>query len=209
MKRRSLHTILFLAAAAVLTTNCNSWLSPEGKQVKFSASARNQSLTRTVYAGNYAETGSSHEDIYWSEGDLIRIYSSNTDIVATPSGGASADYSLTVSSDRTRAKLNNTASNGLVWQTDDGSQVVFYGVYPPATMSEEAESYGKFALQIPKRQDYKTPTETVMSYASMMSKKSLTDPGENVSLDFYPAFSAFQINLRSADAPLILKRFRI
>ena len=87
-------SLTLLAATALLLVGCNPILPSEGNKVKFKAHSKSQPATKTAYAG----TGSSHEDIYWSEGDDIRIYSGNTAVV-TP---AFANYELVISSDKTR-----------------------------------------------------------------------------------------------------------
>lgn len=201
-----------LVATALLLTGCDPILpSSGGKSVKFTAHSKSQLTTKTVYAGNYAATGSTHEDIYWEDGNAIRIYSGNPAVVAPQiivDNQVCANYELVVSSDRTRASLQNPAEspNGLMW-VEPGA-VDFYAVYPPTTRGSDN---GWFTMNIPAEQSFKIPTETDMSYAYMLAKNTLTAEQFNseVSLDFYPAFTAFQINLKSKDDELTLKKFRI
>ncbi|MBQ5934407.1 MAG: hypothetical protein IJL68_00200 [Bacteroidales bacterium] len=196
-----------LAALALLLSGCDPILPSGEKSVKFSATAKSQMTTKTSYAGDDYTSGKTHEDIYWSDGDAISIYSSNTDIVATPNGSASAEYLLdVVEGTPTHAKLVNSDPNGLAWKASGA--VKFYAVYPPSTLGNGKSGY--FTMGIPTTQDYATSlAETNMDHAYMLAINSLESLTENVSLNFYPAFSAFQINLGSLDSELTLKEFRI
>lgn len=209
MRKSLTFSLTLLAATALLLVGCNPILPSEGNKVKFKAHSKSQPATKTAYAGNAASTGSSHEDIYWSEGDDIRIYSGNTAVV-TP---AFANYELVISNDKTRATLQNPAEapNGLAWVTDPAQgndDVTFYAVYPPSTQGSES---GWFTMSIPSEQIFATPTGTDMTHAYMLAQNTLTRSQFNseVSLEFYPAFTAFQINLKSKDDELTLKKFRI
>lgn len=211
--KKMMYTFIMLAASLMLLAGCEPLSSRDGKLVKFKATSKSQPATKTVYAGNAASTGKSHEDIYWSDNDAIRIYSGNTAVVAPES----ANYSLVVSSDRTKATLQNPQEtpNGLAWVNDaEGTSVTFYAVYPPATQGAES---GWFTMSMPSDQSYespssyKDPTEIKMDHAYMLAQNTLSKSefNETVSLEFYPAFTAFQINLKSADDELTLKKFRI
>lgn len=207
MRKPLVFSLTLLAATALLLVGCNPILPSEGNKVKFKAHSKSQPATKTAYAGN--STGSSHEDIYWSEGDDIRIYSGNTAVV-TP---AFANYELVISNDKTRATLQNPAEapNGLAWVTDPAQgndDVTFYAVYPPSTQGSES---GWFTMSIPSEQTFATPKGTDMTHAYMLAQNTLTRSQFNseVSLEFYPAFTAFQINLKSKDDELTLKKFRI
>lgn len=206
--RKTMTIILtVLAALALLLSGCDPILPSGEKSVKFSATAKSQMTTKTSYAGDDYTSGKPHEDIYWSDGDAISIYSSNTNIVATPNGSASAEYLLdVVEGTPTHAKLVNSDPNGLAWKASGA--VKFYAVYPPSTLGNGESGY--FTMGIPTTQEYATSlAETNMDHAYMLAINSLESLTENVSLNFYPAFSAFQINLGSLDSELTLKEFRI
>ncbi len=209
-------TLTVLAATALLLSGCNPILPSGGKSVKFKATSKSQPTTKTAYAGNAAATGSSHEDIYWSDGDAIRIFSGNTNVVSP----ASAVYSLVVpNNNSTSASLQNPQEtpNGLTWvQPGD---VVFYAVYPPATEGSptEGSESGYITMNIPDDQSYESltsymdPKETKMDHAYMLARRQISEAEFNsaVSLEFYPAFTAFQINLKSKDDELTLNKFKI
>lgn len=207
MRKTMTIIVTVLAALALLLSGCDPILPSGEKSVKFSATAKSQMTTKTSYAGDDYTSGKTHEDIYWSDGDAISIYSSNTDIVATPNGSASAEYLLdVVEGTPTHAKLVNSDPNGLAWKASGA--VKFYAVYPPSTLGNGESGY--FTMGIPTTQEYATSlAETNMDHAYMLAINSLESLTENVSLNFYPAFSAFQINLGSLDSELTLKEFRI
>ena len=213
MRKPLTFSLTLLAAIALLLTGCNPILPSGGKSVKFTANSKSQPATKTTYAGNAASTGSTHEDIYWSPNDAIRIYSGDPSVVRPviqTENGVCADYKLVVpNATSTRASLENEASNGLEWLDDPtGTAVTFYAVYPRSTRGSE---YGWFTMSIPSEQTFATPTGTDMTHAYMLAQNTLKKEQFNseVSLDFYPAFTAFQINLKSKDDELTLKKFRI
>lgn len=213
MRKPLIFSLTLLAATALLLVGCNPILPSEGNKVKFKAHSKSQPATKTAYAGNAASTGSTHEDIYWSPNDAIRIYSGDPSVVRPviqTENGVCADYKLVVpNATSTRASLENEASNGLEWLDDPtGTAVTFYAVYPRSTRGSE---YGWFTMSIPSEQTFATPTGTDMTHAYMLAQNTLTRSQFNseVSLEFYPAFTAFQINLKSKDDELTLKKFRI
>ena len=79
MRKTLTFFLTLLAAMALLLIGCNPILPSEGNKVKFKAHSKSQLATKTTYAGD--AVGKTHEDIYWSEGDAIRIYSGNTAVV--------------------------------------------------------------------------------------------------------------------------------
>ena len=194
-------TVIFLAAALALFSSCQR-LNIIGKPVVFSASAKS-TATKTVYAGidNNSDT---HEDIYWVDGDQILIQSSDAAVAATPSDAISSVYSLTADSDARFASLSNTEPNGLIW--NETSPVTFYGVYPGSTT---ATGVGQYNMTIPTEQTFANPTATVMTNAYMVAKTSVAAGANNVNMEFYPAFTAFEIHMKSAEGTVNLTRFAI
>ena len=161
MRKPLTFSLTLLAAIALLLTGCNPILPSGGKSVKFTANSKSQPATKTTYAGNAASTGSTHEDIYWSPNDAIRIYSGDPSVVRPviqTENGVCADYKLVVpNATSTRASLENEASNGLEWLDDPtGTAVTFYAVYPRSTRGSE---YGWFTMNIPSVQTFAEPTD--------------------------------------------------
>ena len=173
-----------------------------GKAVKFTAAAKNDLGTKTVYA---PYTSGTKQDIYWSDNDQIAIYSSDTGIAASPSGDNAA-YKLNVQSDKTQAKLSNTSadSHGLTWQDGATGSVYFDAVYPAGTsvVTETSPTLHKFVMNILKDQTYGAITSeadgTVMTNAYMVAMKEV-QAGNDVALEFYPAFTAFEIELKNSE----------
>ena len=200
---------LFFVSVALLFASCLSScdkLGRIGKPVVFSASAHGEAATKTQYAGGLSGSDT-HEAIYWSSGDQILIQSSNTAVAATPSGGASASYSLTVDgSNASFAQPGNIGDvTGLVWNETDA--VTFYGVYPATTTTTDV---GVYSMNIPTSQTYASPTASGnMGSAYMVAKSSVSGGADEVKLDFYPAFTAFEINMKSADGTITLNSFAI
>ena len=182
-------TIFILATALATFSSCQR-LNLGGKPVRFSASAKSDA-TKTVYSGD--STGN-HEDIYWEDGDQILIQSSDAAVASTPGGETSVVYNRAVNEDRTTATITNTVTNGLTWnETDD---VTFYGVYPAGT---GIRGTGQFNMSIDKDQVYADlidpSTTTDMSSAYMLARTDVSGGASTVPLEFYPAFTAFEIHL--------------
>lgn len=201
-------TIFFVSAAMLLVFGLSSCdkLGRIGKPVTFSASAHGEAATKTQYAGGLSGSDT-HEAIYWSSGDQILIQSSNTDVAATLSGGASASYSLTVNDiNASFAQPGNIGDvTALVWNETEA--VTFYGVYPASTTTTDV---GVYSMNIPTSQTYASPTASGnMGSAYMVAKSSVSGGADEVKLDFYPAFTAFEINMKSADGTITLNSFAI
>ena len=187
-------TFFFVSAAMLLVFGLSSCdkLGRIGKPVTFSASAHGEAATKTVYSGN--NTGS-HEEIYWVDGDQILIQSGNTAVAATSSSERSAIYDLTVLPDASFATISDTDDTGLVL-TGSGA-VTFYGAYPGSIT--QRTTTGEFDMSIVKEQTYADlidpSVDTDMSHAYMLAKTETVASAETVKLDFYPAFTAFEIHL--------------
>ena len=193
-----------LAAAALSAFTACQQLSHVGKAVVFSASTHSTE-TKTVYSG---VVDNDIEAIYWSDNDQVLLQSSDPDVASTPSGAASFTYSLSVDgNNRSYARLDNGNVNGLIW--NESSSVSFYGVYPATTASSAS---GTFNMTIPSAQTYASPTATAMDHAYMVAKTSVSG-SSNVTMEFYPAFTAFEIHLKNkSDAavnPLTITRVAI
>ncbi len=88
--------------------------------------------------------------------------------------------------------------NGLVWL--NGNQATFYGVYPrKAVLGKNGTGAGvadgKFTFTIPASQTFSEKGD--MDYAYMTATTSASQ-GNNVTLNFFPDFTAFEISVKSA-----------
>lgn len=86
--------------------------------------------------------------------------------------------------------------NGLVWL--NGNQATFYGVYPRSAVSGKNGSGstvadGKFEFTIPASQAFSEKGD--MDYA-FMTAATTASQGNNVTLNFFPDFTAFEISIK-------------
>ena len=177
------------------------------KEVSFGATAHSSVDTRTEYMGY---NGGAYENIKWVDNDKIRIYSPDAARrVAVEAGEAPencyywADYQVVpISSNPTKGTLKNLSKdlssasdegNGLVWL---GESATFYGVYPvPAGQNGKGPDVasGKVTFGIPSSQSFSTKGNMRDAY---MTAKTTASEGEQVSLNFFPDFTAFEISFR-------------
>ena len=198
--KRSFVTIMLLSGLLLLLSGCEEPFGVSGKQVRFSATSRSDFATKTAYSGEFATVdGKKYERINWVENDEICIYSKNKR-VKTDVGNPYATYFLTgirTEGVKSIGKLKNTREgsneNGLTWGNVESE--TFYGFYPAASAVENAEGYPcLFPISFP---DAQTATPN-MDYAYMGAKSEDVQNNEDVNLQFYPAFSAFEVHLSSA-----------
>ena len=110
------------------------------------------------------------------------------------------------------ATLRNVQSNGLAWGTADSYS--FYSVYPSPAAEEENltanGTSGKFAFTIPgANQAFSEKGNMQYAYMTAVAKDGAGITGDKVNLEFHPDFSAFEISVRSAGAPIALQEFRL
>ena len=209
MRRTTILSVVLLVATMGLFAGCELFESG-GKAVKFTAAAKNDLGTKTVYAPYTA--GAAKQDIYWSDNDQIAIYSSDIAVANYPDAATTADqnhvsYALAVQSDKTEAKLKNIGDRGMQWTgTAPGANFYFDAVYPAITGTVETvggNTLHRFAMNIPADQSsyYSSTSEnpTDMSHAYMSAMQKVTSANSEVNLQFYPAFTAFEIELKNGD----------
>lgn len=202
-----------------------------GKDVVFGAKARNELATRTEYGDYDNASAPTHQDIKWVSGDKIRIYSpSSVRRVAYAEGTPAdqcyhwADYDVSPKSDDpTLGQLMNSADgnyinsskekgevgNGLIWISETST---FYGIYPtPDTYEGTGTSMdgvsGKFSLSIPETQAFSEKGN--MGYAFMVAAAENIPEGTNPLLKFNPAYTAFEISVKSASEAIALSKFEL
>ncbi|MBR3440800.1 MAG: hypothetical protein IKH00_03970 [Bacteroidales bacterium] len=202
-----------------------------GKDVVFGAKARNELTTRTEYGDYDNASAPTHQDIKWVSGDKIRIYSpSSVRRVAYAEGTPAdqcyhwADYDVSPKSDDpTLGQLMNSADgnyinsskekgevgNGLIWISETST---FYGIYPtPDTYEGTGTALdgvsGKFSLSLPSTQAYSEKGN--MDYAYMVAAAENIPQGTNPLLKFNPAYTAFEISVKSASEAVSLSKFEL
>lgn len=225
--------IVFVLSGLSLATGCQKeGTSGAGnKDVMFGAQAKNELATRTAY-GDYDNADSPTEQaINWINGDKIRIYSpSSVRRVAYEQGTPAdqcyhwADYEVVPKTETPSVGLLNNSSdgnyinaskekgevgNGLIWISDNST---FYGIYPtPDTYEGTGTALdgvsGKFSLSLPSTQAYSEKGN--MDYAYMVAAAENIPQGTNPLLKFNPAYTAFEISVKSASEAVSLSKFEL
>lgn len=218
---------LFCLAGMMLSlAGCETTFEQKGREVKFTATSKGGVLTKTAYD---TET-SGYAPIKWEDTDVIRIYSPNEDFILNHDGqihtntgiegeGYSyvyADYNLEGFSSvghLRKATLANILlddqghTSSLYWKTTSGN-ATFYGVYPTTTGINWFKIGGlAFKVMIPSDQTV-TFTNGVhspsISSLPLIAMQQNVISGTPVDLNFYPAFTAFEFNLKSKQGELTL-----
>lgn len=217
--------ILWAVAALVLLAGCQKF-GGAGKEIRFSAVAKSDAATKTVYSG---EVVGGYERINWVVGDKIRIYSSEA---ACNNDGTYhwADYqvsTITPSAQYSKASTLNVVHStrgGLAWEGDGTYN--FYSIYPAPSADEAAPgtvrgtSGTPFACTIPAAQTGTATTveaiasgaNTTVYYPSMENAYLVAydsqSNGNDITLDFDPAYTAFHISAGAGSAPETAKEIK-
>lgn len=219
------HTFTYAAlilAGIILSAGCNKDPNgPKDPQIRFTAGTGTPQ-TRTAYSG---VVSNNIERIDWLVGDRIRIWSDKATYRYDDQQFYS-DYdiaSVTENGSRSDGTITNTAGNGLVWDAEGGVHT-FYGIYPsgsatvnPATGAVSgatiAQAQSRFGTPGTGSGSFKidgtlktVPTVVLhpnMSQALLFAKATGTEGSTPVRLDFYPAYTAFEISLVSDKATAI------
>ena len=217
MKKNISLSLLF--AVAVLLAGCQKTGLMDGSKssVKFSAVSSTSIDTKAAYAtGDDAyiiEGSKKYQRIDWQAGDQIFVWSDK----ATDRVDANQKWSLySVTSSITNSGRLSTASvtasngNGLVW--GEAGAYTFFGVYPGSSTAFDGSVY---SANIDSDQGvWDASSNKLPSYGYMTAAKQVTFSGDEddlpeVKLSFEPAFTAFEINLKSKDKALSISSFEL
>ncbi len=152
---------------------------------------------------------------YWADYKIIPDASDKTKATIeniNNDGGYTADQV------GTNVNGNPDLGNGLAWERGKESEPhSFYAIYPlngnsvptDGTGNEIDGAKGTFAdLPIPTPQVFSVKGNlSQYGYMTAFAKGAGTD--KNINLDFYPAFTTFEISIRSADAATELTEFKL
>ena len=214
--KKSIYIYLFLGVISLLAvTGCQKerWFGSKDA-IRFTVGVPG---TKTAYSG---EVSGGKERINWVEGDVIRIYSDKSKH-RNNENQYWADYVIknprTSESDAaiSEADIDNVpgdgTGNGLVW--NEAGTYHFYALYPSVQGSTATgPSNGEIALSIPERQGFSVKGN-ISQYGFMTACQSMTTTeegeGGTVNLSFDPAFTAFEVSIRSAGEAVALKEFRL
>ena len=179
-----------------------------GGEIRFVASSVAGSRTRTEYSGEGNKDSNgllTWERIDWENGDQIRIWSN---AATTPAGLVYSDYTVSSvkvkSGDPTRsqASVENANPNGLTWDGVE-SACGFWAVYPASMAGTGTTRTVNLTIA-----DSQTSSDGLAS-APMVAAVDNATPGDPVTLEFYPAFTAFEITLKSLDQDITLNTFAL
>ena len=212
MKARNL--FLLLAGATLLVAGCNKqnpfggkYSRLPGDEVVFGVGTKSVE-TRTEYGDVNTVDGKKIQEIKWLQGDKIRIYSPD----ATRGGVAGKehwpDYTVNpLATDPNKGTLTHVQSPGLAWK-DNGNHP-FYSVYPCPAADEgdnPVANGARFGFTMPAAQ--LSSDEMQYAFMTAAAKENAGVTGDAVELDFYPAFTAFEIEL-TADQEVQLVSFTL
>ncbi len=213
--RNSSVLIISIAAAAVCLLGLPACTKDySSRTIRFSARTRTAApATKTAYSGQtYSGTGSSvFERIDWAPGDVIRIASDK----ATHGSDHYFDYTISSSTIKDNEQLSeakmapDSGTGGLEWGEGLGDYH-FWGIYPAHPIAVSGGTASASSLSIPAVQNAlpanRTETAALTSFAPDLSSAwmladaaGVAENASNFSLDFYPAFTAFEFTLKSQD----------
>ena len=198
--------IASLLGGVILLAGCQKEFN-KGREVRFVASSVPGPETRAAYSGEGTTTNGllTWERIDWQKGDVIRVWSDNA---KTPSDANYSDYKVssvnTKSGDanRSQATVVNNAANGLTWDGVTGNSE-FWALYPSSLAGSATTK--NLSLTISKTQT----EDDGLKNAPMVADVTGVSPNSEVTLEFYPAFTAFEITLTSEDKEITLNSFAL
>lgn len=189
-----------------------------GSAIRFTARTSSTKIdTKTTYTGEGTIQDGKlvWERIDWTAGDEVLIWS-NTAVVRAggyhPDYGANAKNIATyqienpqkASDTESKASLGDDAGNGLVFV--DENPATFWGIYPAGAVEKgegKQPTSAAVTYSISDAQESKVSGKVAtpdMSNAVMLSLLTGAKPlssGETNRMDFYPAFTAFQFNIKT------------
>ena len=221
MKTSMTFKALLFAGALILAAGCNKDVFHQkfsrnaGDPVVFGVKSSSEVGTRTEYRNvtSYpTQGGKKIQPIDWISGDKIRVYSPDCtrDRWAKPEHWA--DYKI-VNIDNnsndgiSKGELENVQEVGLAWS--DAGNHTFYAVFPSPGTTEGNEpdgTLGKFSFTLPAAQ--KIDAEMEYAFMTAAAKADAGVNGDAVNLDFYPAFTAFKLDI-TAEEPTVFQSFEM
>ena len=205
-----------LLAGVLLLAGCQKEGKIGGKDaIRFTAASNPG--TKAEYATGEGSVVDGVQRINWLVDDEIRIFSDKA-VHRNNADQPWADYIITeVSNSGTvsKGKIDNVpgdgTGNGLVW--GEAGKYRFYSIYPNG-MSAGTDAQGKQGIlvgEIPGVQSGDA-AELMKKYGMMTAATEVTTTtngeGTDVTLDFSPAFTAFEFDM-TADIPVKLINFKL
>ena len=239
MRRRMRIVFMFVLASGMLAGCSKHGVDANGIRFAASAASSSTRTAYSGEGETNTDGALVKERIDWTDGDLISIYCPQA-VVLEDESQHMADYVVTShmssSSIRSRAFINPVAQsatgmpNGLRWGTGEHH---FYAMYPSSnTVSFSTSEKAWIGLYETTMKgtipgvlgEPSTPSLTWsgltgagdikgvadMRYAWMFAKATAPARAEEVQLDFYPKFTAFEFTVGSGDNPSVtLSTFKL
>ena len=199
--------IASLIGGSLMLAGCQKEFG-KGGEVRFVASSVAGPQTRAEYSGEGTTNSDgllTWERINWVSGDQLRIWS---DAAKTSGGAVYSDYKVSSvnvkSGDNTRsqATVENAMPNGLNWDGVE-SACGFWSVYPASMADTDDDKSAELSIATAQ-----TPSDG-LTKAPMVAAVEGVAPNSAVTLEYYPAFTAFEITLESADQGITLNSFAL
>lgn len=228
-----------LAGILSLLAGCEPISDGGGRKVKFTATSKGSVATKTSYTGEdggYAIIGWGSNDmirIYSPNTNYLTGQDGAAhEIGETGAGQTTVNYvyddyyltNITTNGHESKANLSNTLGEnedestaspdgrGLYWNASSGN-ATFYGVYPKETGINSFNNGGlAFDIVIPNSQSVTfqngvhNPDISSLPLLAMQQTVTIRD---KVDLKFYPAFTAFEFNLKSKEGEITLNSFKL
>ena len=215
MKSRII-TLLLSTGIILSFMGCQRGTAPgqfKGEEVHFTAGT-GKAVTKTVYSGQGTSDSSGNltwERIDWEGGEYILIWSANA---TGRSGNSSAEYAVinpTANGNQSKAETLKINEDVLTWGTDETYS--FWSIYPSdAGTSTSGWTEGEVTFSIPASQTGTldgTAVKTDMSKAVMLAANTSAEAGSSVELDFYPAYTAFEVTLLTQSEEITLTDMKL
>ena len=199
------HILLFGAGIVLSLVGCQKGpdVEKDGNFVRFGAYSGSV-FTRT----SYGDDGEGYQMINWTESDQILIWSDKA-INRAGQSGQSAVYELInihPSGKESTANVNRAGEDGLVYLDDNTTRYQFWGIYPADKYLAPIPTAGSVSFNIPAAQvrsgdpeitDGNIVEKPNMSNAISVATSKVVSKDEMVNLKFYPAFTAFEFELKN------------
>jgi len=221
---RQTYCLMLAACSLLLTTGCERF-SISSRSIRFISETSAQ--TKAVYGSDVTDGGKTYQRIPWETGDRIRIASDNAETaggknfwdytvtnVDNERGSSTRKSYGTLSNSASEGKSGSDYDSGLLWGDTQSEKYTFWGMYPAGdsywTDGSGGTAYnGTVRATIPANTTLQEPADNVYdpvaeSYLMVAQAEADFDTDKAasktkyVTIQFYPAFTAFQVHFSSA-----------
>lgn len=193
------------------------WKNTDDIRIYSPKASRRIAVEQADAAGNQITPESTY---HWADYKIIPDASDPTKATIE---NVNNDGNYTADQVGTNVNGNPDLGNGLAWRRgEEDIEHTFYAVYPAVKQRGVAADEGmgvanvpgtggEIALNIPAGNQNFSEKGNLEQYGYMTAyaKGSASATGGNIALNFYPAFTAFEISIRSADAAIGFSSFTL